>query len=534
MNRKDWKVWILALVIIIFTFNTAECYSKKLAWDANKETNIAGYKLFIRTEGGSYNWSQPVYQGAATTTTVNNLVENTAYYLCAKAYDTNGLESNPSSEVNIKAVTGFEYWGTYTGDNYSFGEGPQYWNVQPVNPHNTFKFGQTVYFIVKGGEVYADHQWQLAIKKDGAHYTDIISDWVRPDKVNGWDFSVFTPYMPQPDIGSYTIDTLVNFGSGWQLFQSSSFIVDLNVDLINIPYAMQNFGTGHGYFHEDHFGTSSTLSVSPNEGAGGSPCLVSQSSNAGIYYQVQVKRLGWNLANGTNYQGSITLKAERAGRVYLALQRDVSPWDNMGLFIAIDVTTGYKAYNFSFTTNGHPELTPKQVRFAIMRGELTGKLWIDDINIDAVQTQLASLPYAESFDSGEDSGFVLENRQNTAMYSVENEGYTGNALVVENFEAGQEVEVQLKKIGFDFMPGRKYKGSLMIKADRKGKATLAVERADTDKRIGAKKSIKLSPEWKKIKFTMKISGDISPDKVKLTIALGRFIGRMVIDDIIIE
>lgn len=70
-----------------------------LAWDANEEPDLAGYRIFVRTEGDSYDYGQPAWEGAETTCTISGLPDNTNLYCVARAFDTANNESGDSNEV---------------------------------------------------------------------------------------------------------------------------------------------------------------------------------------------------------------------------------------------------------------------------------------------------------------------------------------------------------------------------------------------------------------------------------------------------
>jgi hypothetical protein len=70
-----------------------------LAWDPNDEPDLAGYRIFVRAEGESYNYGQPDWEGTDTTCTIEDLEEDTTYYFVARAFDTSGNESVDSDEV---------------------------------------------------------------------------------------------------------------------------------------------------------------------------------------------------------------------------------------------------------------------------------------------------------------------------------------------------------------------------------------------------------------------------------------------------
>jgi hypothetical protein len=73
--------------------------SVRLAWDANTESDLAGYVVHYGTASRSYTNSSDV--GLVTTTTVSNLLEGVTYYFAVTAYNTSGLESEYSNEVSF-------------------------------------------------------------------------------------------------------------------------------------------------------------------------------------------------------------------------------------------------------------------------------------------------------------------------------------------------------------------------------------------------------------------------------------------------
>ncbi len=67
-----------------------------LAWDANTEADLAGYKIYYGTAPGVY--GTPVTTGLQTTFTLTDLTPGT-YYFAVTAYNSAGLESGFSNEV---------------------------------------------------------------------------------------------------------------------------------------------------------------------------------------------------------------------------------------------------------------------------------------------------------------------------------------------------------------------------------------------------------------------------------------------------
>ena len=73
-----------------------------LAWDANTETNLAGYLIHYGTASGSYSATKLV-SGNATSATISNLTSGQVYYFAAKATNAAGLESAFSTEISYTA-----------------------------------------------------------------------------------------------------------------------------------------------------------------------------------------------------------------------------------------------------------------------------------------------------------------------------------------------------------------------------------------------------------------------------------------------
>jgi hypothetical protein len=89
----------LACLVALTALNGA---SVKLAWEANLEPDLVGYKLYYGTASHNYTSTNLVgtnFVGNEVTTTVSNLIAGTTYFFVVTAYNTAGLESDPSSEV---------------------------------------------------------------------------------------------------------------------------------------------------------------------------------------------------------------------------------------------------------------------------------------------------------------------------------------------------------------------------------------------------------------------------------------------------
>jgi len=68
-----------------------------LAWDENKETDLAGYIVYHGAASGDYSFSMDV--GNTTQYAIQNLDQGVTYYIAVSAYDEDGNESDLSEEL---------------------------------------------------------------------------------------------------------------------------------------------------------------------------------------------------------------------------------------------------------------------------------------------------------------------------------------------------------------------------------------------------------------------------------------------------
>ena len=93
-NLMFFSVLLLALLISVW----ARAEQATLAWDANTESDLAGYKLHYGTASNSY--SVHIDVNNVTTYTVAGLTAGQTYYFAATAYDASGNESGYSNSVS--------------------------------------------------------------------------------------------------------------------------------------------------------------------------------------------------------------------------------------------------------------------------------------------------------------------------------------------------------------------------------------------------------------------------------------------------
>jgi len=72
-----------------------------LAWKANREPDLAGYKLYIGTASGRYDFAgSPFLTDIATSYVASNLPKGQTYFFALAAYDSAGNESELSAEIS--------------------------------------------------------------------------------------------------------------------------------------------------------------------------------------------------------------------------------------------------------------------------------------------------------------------------------------------------------------------------------------------------------------------------------------------------
>lgn len=99
MKRR--ALMIVGIILILSWTASAIAADAILSWDANTESNLAGYKVYYGTSSGNY--GAPADVGNQTSFTVTGLTGPT-YYFAVTAYDTSGVESGYSNEVSKSFV----------------------------------------------------------------------------------------------------------------------------------------------------------------------------------------------------------------------------------------------------------------------------------------------------------------------------------------------------------------------------------------------------------------------------------------------
>jgi hypothetical protein len=94
--RRLATLFLLCLAVVV----PARAADVQLAWDANDESDLAGYVVLVGTASRVYTQSVEVGP-TATTSTISGLSAGVRYYFAVRAFNTAGLQSGLSNEVTV-------------------------------------------------------------------------------------------------------------------------------------------------------------------------------------------------------------------------------------------------------------------------------------------------------------------------------------------------------------------------------------------------------------------------------------------------
>ena len=97
-NLVFFSVLLVALLISVW----ARAEQVTLAWDANTEPDLAGYRVHYGTASGSYTSSVDVHK--VTTSSIGTLTAGQTYYFAVTAYNASGNESGYSNQVSYSVA----------------------------------------------------------------------------------------------------------------------------------------------------------------------------------------------------------------------------------------------------------------------------------------------------------------------------------------------------------------------------------------------------------------------------------------------
>jgi len=113
----DWAIRLFlttmsTLVFFLITHTACFATSVTLQWDANTDSNLAGYRVYYQADSssqpfegtGATEGSAPVDVGNTTSATISGLDSSHAYYFAVTAYNSSGEESAYSDVVSVSEL----------------------------------------------------------------------------------------------------------------------------------------------------------------------------------------------------------------------------------------------------------------------------------------------------------------------------------------------------------------------------------------------------------------------------------------------
>jgi len=101
-----WFIFSTLTFILFPAYNSFASTHVILEWTSNNEPDLAGYRVFLREDGQSYDYTNPSWEGTEATAIVYNIDDTKTYYFVARAFDSEEFESGNSNEVCLAQTSG--------------------------------------------------------------------------------------------------------------------------------------------------------------------------------------------------------------------------------------------------------------------------------------------------------------------------------------------------------------------------------------------------------------------------------------------
>jgi hydrogenase maturation factor HypE len=261
-----------------------------LAWNANPETNIAGYVIVYGTTPGSYSGSVDV--GKVTTYTVTSLAPATRYYFALRAYNTSAVSGPLSSEVS-QLTTGTAV-AVQLVAAYGFGEasGTLALDATANNNDGTLAAGVTRTAAGRFGRALVFNGTNALVTIPSTASLDLTSAftmaaWISPSVAGGW-----RTILMKESAGGHTYVLYSDPGTGG----AAAHVQTTSDRIATSPTALTLNAWTHVAAVSD--GTTMRLLVNGQQAATVSVLAAVQSSTSPL-------RLGGNLVWGEYFAGTI-------------------------------------------------------------------------------------------------------------------------------------------------------------------------------------------------------------------------------------
>ena len=88
---NTWEFVLIITILFFCSATSAYALNVSFQWDKNTAPDIAGYRVFCREDGRSYDYTTPSWEGMGTSCTIYNLDETKTYYFVIRDFNTEGL-----------------------------------------------------------------------------------------------------------------------------------------------------------------------------------------------------------------------------------------------------------------------------------------------------------------------------------------------------------------------------------------------------------------------------------------------------------
>ncbi len=147
----------------------------------------------------------------------------------------NGFEKVGENDfIVVLSQTPFVLDHALTAKSWQYGEGDEYWNLQPIEAQNEFAVGDTVYLLVQIRDVYVNHRYKVELYKDNNLLWEYETQW--QDVGAGWKYGNFYPFYKNAQGGDFVFKTYIDTGDGYK-------------DLAQVPFKVLGGEKPYTYDH---------------------------------------------------------------------------------------------------------------------------------------------------------------------------------------------------------------------------------------------------------------------------------------------
>ena len=101
-SSSFWFILLTLNLPFFFIPDVSAATQASFRWESNTEPDLVGYRIFHREQGQSYDYTYPSWEGTDTYCTIYDLDESKTYFFVARAFDSEGYESENSIEACLE------------------------------------------------------------------------------------------------------------------------------------------------------------------------------------------------------------------------------------------------------------------------------------------------------------------------------------------------------------------------------------------------------------------------------------------------